>query len=182
MRVANEILRAVHFAADKHRDQRRKGVEASPYINHPIQVAELISRVGNVDDLHVLVAAVLHDTVEDTETTFGELESEFGETVSALVAEVTDDKSLPKAERKALQIQHTPHMSSGAKLIKLADKACNIRDVTREPPADWTLERRKAYLEWASKVVEGCRGASPRLEDHFDRTLSDCLEALTQAE
>ena len=106
MRIAKEILHAVHFAADKHRDQRRKGVEASPYINHPIQVAELIARVGDVDDVTVLIAAVLHDTVEDTETTFEELEEVFGPKVRDLVAEVTDDKSLPKAKRKKLQIKH----------------------------------------------------------------------------
>ena len=178
MRIAKEILHAVHFAADKHRDQRRKGVEASPYINHPIQVAEMIARVGDVDDVSVLIAAVLHDTVEDTETTFEELEEVFGPKVRDLVAEVTDDKSLPKAKRKKLQIKHTARMSDHAKLIKIADKACNVRDVAHLPPEKWDMQRRKTYLEWANRVVGGCRGTNLHLERYFDETLARGMEAL----
>lgn len=171
MNVGRDLLQAVNFAADKHRDQRRKNIEASPYINHPIQVAELIARVGEVDDLAVLLAAVLHDTVEDTETSFEELEDLFGPEVSDLVAEVTDDKSLSKAERKKDQIEHTLTMTNRAKVIKLADKTCNVRDVAHSPPEDWDLKRRKDYLEWASKVINGCRGTNERLELFFDETL-----------
>jgi len=178
MRIAKDILQAVHFAADKHRDQRRKGVEASPYINHPIQVAELIARVGGVDDVAVLIAAVLHDTVEDTETTFEELEEVFGPEIRDLVAEVTDDKSLPKAERKKLQVEHTAQMSDRAKLIKIADKACNVRDVAHSPPEKWDLQRRKAYLEWANRVVDGCRGVNIHLERYFDEALARGSDSL----
>jgi GTP diphosphokinase / guanosine-3',5'-bis(diphosphate) 3'-diphosphatase len=169
---ARHLLRAVSFAADKHRDQRRKGVEASPYINHPIEVAELISRVGEVDDLAVLMAAILHDTVEDTETTLDDIESLFGAEVRDLVAEVTDDKSLPKAERKRLQVAHTPHISDRAKLIKIADKTCNVRDIAHSPPPDWNAKRRSEYLDWAGRVVAGCRGVNPKLERYFDETLA----------
>lgn len=178
MRIANDILQAVSFAADKHRDQRRKSVEASPYINHPIQVAELIAGVGGVDDVAVLIAAVLHDTVEDTETTFEELEERFGPEIRDLVAEVTDDKSLPKAERKKLQVEHTAQMSDRTKLIKIADKACNVRDVAHSPPENWDLQRRKAYLEWANRVVDGCRGVNVQLEQYFDETLAASSELL----
>lgn len=178
MNVGRDLLQAVNFAADKHRDQRRKNIEASPYINHPIQVAELIARVGEVDDLAVLLAAVLHDTVEDTETSFEELEDLFGPEVSDLVAEVTDDKSLSKAERKKEQIAHTVTMTNRAKLIKLADKTCNVRDVAHSPPEDWDLKRRKEYLNWANKVIEGCRGTNERLELFFDETLQRAVEAL----
>ena len=154
-KLAAALLKALTFAARKHRDQRRKDAEASPYINHPIEVAEIIARIGGVDDVTVLQAALLHDTVEDTQTSPDELEREFGATVRKLVEEVTDDKSLPKQERKRLQIQHAPHLSPRAKLIKLADKICNVRDVTHSPPKDWDERRRVAYFDWAAKVIAG---------------------------
>jgi guanosine-3',5'-bis(diphosphate) 3'-pyrophosphohydrolase len=175
--MVGDLLRAVRFAADKHRDQRRRGIDASPYINHPIEVTELISRVGEVDDLAVLIAAILHDTVEDTKTTLDEIESAFGVEVRNLVAEVTDDKTLSKAERKQLQVEHTPHISDRAKLIKVADKSCNVRDIAHSPPHDWNAERRSEYLEWASRVVDGCRGTNDKLERHFDETLARATEA-----
>lgn len=180
--IARDVLQSVEFAASKHRDQRRDDSEASPYINHPIQVAELIARVGGVDDLAVLMAAVLHDTVEDTETTFAELEEVFGPEVRDLVAEVTDDKTLPKLERKQWQKEHAPHLSDRAKLIKIADKTCNVRDVGHSPPVDWDLSRRREYLEWASEVVAGCRGVSPALERYFDECLAASAHALGVSE
>lgn len=179
-RIARDLIQAVAFAARKHRDQRRKGRAASPYINHPIEVAELLARVGEVDDTAVLMAAVLHDTVEDTKTTLDELEDTFGAEVRFLVAEVTDDKSLPKYERKQRQKDHAPHLSDGAKLIKIADKTCNVWDIGHSPPADWDLPRRTEYLEWASAVVTGCRGVNPALEHHFDESLAASIQALKE--
>lgn len=173
---AGELLRALRFAAHKHRDQRRKDSDASPYINHPIEVADLISRVGEVDDLAVLVAAILHDTVEDTKTVPEEIETAFGVEVRRLVAEVTDDKKLEKLERKRLQIVHAPHASDAAKLIKIADKACNVRDIAHTPPSHWTPERRAEYLDWACRVVDGCRGVNEKLERYFDDTLAAARE------
>ena len=175
------LLNALRFAADKHRDHRRKDPEASPYINHPIAVAEVLARVGEVADPSVLQAAVLHDTIEDTATTEAELEKIFGIDVSRLVAEVTDDKSLPKAERKRLQIEHAPHLSPGAMLIKLGDKICNVQDVTHSPPEDWDVERRLEYLDWSRQVVAGCRGVSPGLEQYFDRLVSEAEAVIRQA-
>ena len=162
------LLRAARFAAEKHRDQRRKGRRASPYINHPLEVADVLARVGGVDDVVTLVAAVLHDTVEDTRTTPEEIEADFGPEVRAVVAEVTDDKSLPKAVRKQLQVEHAPHASRRAKLVKLGDKICNVRDVTNDPPPDWSTARRREYLEWAKRVVDGLRGTNEGLERCFD--------------
>jgi guanosine-3',5'-bis(diphosphate) 3'-pyrophosphohydrolase len=143
MADAAALLNAIQFAAHKHRDQRRKDTEASPYINHPIAVANTLAGVGGVSDIVTLVAAVLHDTIEDTETTPEELEAAFGLEVRELVAEVTDDKNLPKEVRKQLQIDHAPHVSARAKAIKLGDKICNVRDVTSSPPSDWSLGRRQ---------------------------------------
>jgi len=163
------LLRALAFAAHKHRDQRRKGADASPYINHPIAVADVLANEGGVRDATVLCAAALHDTIEDTQTTEDELLSVFGADVTAIVLEVTDDKSLPKERRKALQIEHAPHLSEGAKLVKLADKISNLRDVAASPPSDWSLDRRRAYFDWARQVVEGLRGVNPALEAAFDR-------------
>jgi len=163
-----ELLRTVHFAARKHRDHRRKDSEASPYINHPIQVAERLVSVGGVQDLALVQAALLHDTLEDTDTTPDELEREFGRPVRLLVEEVTDDKRLPKEERKRRQIEHSAELSAGAKQIKLADKICNVEDITHRPPKDWSLERRTEYLDWSRRVVEGCRGVNAALERAFD--------------
>lgn len=167
------ILQAVHFASNKHRDQRRKDVEASPYINHPIEVADLLARVGNVADLVVLQGAILHDTIEDTKTTPEELEAAVGADVRGVVEEVTDNKQLDKAERRRLQIEHAPHLSDRAKQIKIADKISNVLGVTKTPPADWSLERRKEYLDWAELVVAGCRGCNKALEDFYDKVLSE---------
>jgi GTP diphosphokinase / guanosine-3',5'-bis(diphosphate) 3'-diphosphatase len=162
------LIKAADFAALKHRGQRRKDAEASPYINHPLALARVLKVEAGVDDVEVLVAAILHDTVEDTQTTFEELSGAFGPAVAAIVAEVTDDKRLPKPERKRLQVEHAPHISSKAKLVKLADKICNLRDVVDSPPAHWPLERRRAYFEWARAVIEGMRGVHPGLERIFD--------------
>lgn len=167
------ILKAIHFAADKHRNQRRKDVEASPYINHPIELAELLARVGGVTDLVTLQGAILHDTVEDTETSFEELEMIFGVEVTEVVKNVTDDKKLPKEERKRLQIEHAPHLPDSAKQVKIADKISNVLGVTQAPPADWSLERRQEYLDWTEKVVKGCRGCTPALENHYDEVLEE---------
>jgi len=162
------IFDALSFAADKHRNQRRKDADASPYINHPIALARLLRVEGGVDDATVLCAALLHDTIEDTETTTNELRARFGEKITAIVLEVTDDKALPKAERKSLQIAHAPQLSREAKLVKLADKICNLRDVASSPPTEWPLERRREYFEWAKCVVDGLRGIHPALEAVFD--------------
>jgi len=162
------LIGALSFAADKHRNQRRKDKEASPYINHPIMLARILSVEGGVDDALVLCAAVLHDTIEDTETRYEELVSQFGREIADVVREVTDDKALPKAERKQLQIEHAPHLSRAAKLVKLADKIANVRDVADHPPSEWPMERRREYFDWAKRVVDGLRGTHAGLEAAFD--------------
>ena len=162
------IVRALEFAAHKHRDQRRKDAQASPYINHPIALANVLVSEGGVGDPVVLSAALLHDTVEDTQTTTAELRAAFGDKIAGIVEEVTDDKNLVKAERKRLQIEHAAHISREAKLVKLADKICNVRDVANHPPAKWDLARRREYFEWAKAVVDQLRGIHPDLERKFD--------------
>ncbi|HYP51847.1 MAG TPA: HD domain-containing protein [Pyrinomonadaceae bacterium] len=161
-------MEAASFAAKRHRKQKRKGADGEPYINHPLEVANLLANVGKVEDTDVLIAALLHDTVEDTETTEEEIARKFGENVAKMVMEVTDDKSLPKPARKQLQIEHAPHLSPGAKLVKLGDKISNITDIMNNPPHDWTLERKLEYIAWGEKVVAGLRGANADLEKHFD--------------
>ena len=166
------FAKAVAFAADKHRNQRRKDAEASPYINHPIALANVLANEGGVEDVTVLCAAVLHDTIEDTETTSEELQAIFGPKVALVVMEVTDDKSLEKSLRKQRQVEHAPHISKEAKLVKLADKISNLRDIIASPPADWSAERKQAYFDWAAKVVAGVRGVHPGLESVFDGLLA----------
>ena len=162
------IIRATAFAADKHRNQRRKDAEASPYINHPIALANVLAHEASIEDPAVLAAALLHDTIEDTATTAQELDLAFGSEIASIVVEVTDDKSLPKAERKQAQIEHAPYLSTSAKLVKLADKICNLRDVSDYPPADWPLDRRREYFDWARQVIDGLRGTHSQLEAIFD--------------
>lgn len=171
------IIKATRFAADRHRDQRRKDVEASPYINHPIALANVLANEGGVTDPAVLCAALLHDTIEDTRTTADELRAEFGEEIAGIVLEVTDDKSLEKARRKQLQIEHAPHVSPKAKLVKLADKICNLRDIAASAPHGWSRERKIEYFEWANRVIAGVRGTHATLEALFDRAyaLKDSL-------
>jgi guanosine-3',5'-bis(diphosphate) 3'-pyrophosphohydrolase len=162
------IIRAAAFAAHKHRDQRRKDAGATPYINHPLALARILVVEGGVSDATTIAAALLHDTIEDTETTAAELEGEFGAEVSRIVAEVTDDKSLPKAERKRLQVEHAAHVSHQAQLVKLADKIANLRDVASAPPDRWDLQRRQDYFDWSKRVIDRLRGAHPALEAAFD--------------
>jgi GTP diphosphokinase / guanosine-3',5'-bis(diphosphate) 3'-diphosphatase len=162
------VVRALAFAADKHRHQRRKDTDASPYINHPIDLVNILVNEARIGDTFVLVAAILHDTVEDTDATLSEIAGSFGAEVSALVAEVTDDKTLPKDERKRLQVVHAPHASFRAQQVKLADKIANLRDLSARPPASWTLDRKRAYFDWSKQVVDGVRGRHAPLEALFD--------------
>jgi len=168
----SQLFEALAFAAHKHRRQRRKDVEASPYINHPIALARTLSVEGGIVDTKTLIAAVLHDTVEDTDTTFEEIRAMFGAKVADTVREVTDDTRLDKAERKRLQIEHAPQMSKRAALVKLADKTSNLRDVAANPPRGWPLERRRAYFDWAKAVVEQLPPVSKRLRAAFDEAYS----------
>jgi guanosine-3',5'-bis(diphosphate) 3'-pyrophosphohydrolase len=163
------VLAASAFAAHKHRDQRRKGADASPYINHPIAVANVLANEGGITDPTILAAALLHDTIEDTATTPEELEAEFGPDIAAIVIEVTDDKSLVPAVRKQLQIDHAATLSEQAKLVKLADKISTLRDIIQTPPVNWSLERKAEYFTWANQVVDAMRGVSPVLESLFDK-------------
>ncbi|XP_002740112.1 guanosine-3',5'-bis(diphosphate) 3'-pyrophosphohydrolase MESH1-like [Saccoglossus kowalevskii] len=167
------LVECMHFAAIKHTDQRRKDPMKTPYINHPIGVARILSKEAGIKNLHILQAALLHDTVEDTDTSFDEIEKQFGAEVRHIVAEVTDDKSLPKMERKRKQIEHAPHISREAKLVKLADKLYNLRDLKRVAPESWTPERVQDYFHWAAKVVAGLRGTNKTMEDSLDKIFKE---------
>ena len=162
------ILKATEFAADKHRGQTRKDEASTPYINHPVAVAHLLSHFAGIQDVQVIVAALLHDTVEDTDTTVDDLEEEFGREVRDIVIEVTDDKSLPSTRRKQLQIEHAAGLSHAARLVKLADKICNLQDILLRPPVNWSLERKREYFEWAKAVIDQLRGTNAKLETLFD--------------
>jgi len=173
MKPRNEaatLLRAIAFAADRHRTQKRKDKDGTPYITHPVDVASRLAG-GGVKDIDVLVAAVLHDTIEDTKTTGAELEQLFGGRVRGLVQEVTDDKTVEKQERKRRQAEHAPHLSPAAKLIKLADQTSNVTDIALAPPYDWPLDRKREYVDWAERVAAGCRGVNPALDVAFDEAL-----------
>jgi len=169
------LLDATSLAAFKHREQRRKDVEATPYINHPLDVARILTDAG-VEDVEILMAAILHDTIEDTDTTQVELTERFGERVCALVLEVTDDKSLTKLERKRLQVLKAPAKSSGAKMIKIADKIANLRDM-KSPPVGWSEARIGAYIQFADMVARGCAGANEVL----DQLVRECLSGFSIA-
>ena len=168
-----KFLEALKFSAARHSAQKRKNKEASPYINHPIEVTEILWQVGKVRHMPTLLAALLHDTLEDTATRPEEIRAQFGEEVLALVQEVSDDKRLPKQERKRLQVVNAPHKSLPARQIKLADKISNVRDIIHTPPADWPLQRKREYLEWTAQVIAGLRGPNPALEAYYDQTLAE---------
>ena len=163
------VLKAAQFAAHKHRDQRRKDANAIPYINHPLALAAVLWEEGGVRDPIVIAAALLHDTMEDTQTSYEELRGAFGETVADIVVEVTDVKFLRKGSRKRLQVERAAQASPAAKLVKLADKICNLRDLLASPPSGWSLERRHEYFDWAEDVLDQVRGTNARLERKFDQ-------------
>jgi len=175
MNVSSRMLRALAFAAEKHRDHRRKDANASPYINHLISAARILVEEGQVTDEELIVAAILHDTIEDTETSYAELETRFGRAVADLVHEVTDDTSLRKAERKLIQEQRAPAASSRAKQLMIADKISNILDIMHHPPSGWSLERRQEYIAWSGRVVAGCRDVNRRLDRAYDQTVDHAL-------
>lgn len=172
------LFDALAFSADRHRLQRRKGAAASPYINHPIEVARVLAHEGGVRDIAVLIAAVLHDTIEDTATTAEEIAARFGNDIAALVVEVTDDKALPAAERKRLQVERAGGLSPRASLVRLADKICNVRDMVADVPHGWSLERQRDYIDWTERVIARCRGANTGLEAAYDQALRAARQAL----
>lgn len=161
------VTRALVFSADKHRNQRRKDKDASPYINHPIDLLNILVMAG-IRDTATLTAAVLHDTVEDTETTASELENKFTLEIANIVLEVTDDKDLPKEERKRLQVVHAAEISHRGRLVKVADKTANLRDIAHFPPEQWTLTRRQNYFDWAREVVTAVGTVNPALLEAFE--------------
>ena len=179
--ATRRLARAFRFAAKRHAHQRRKGASAEPYLNHLAEVADLVAEATEGRDPDLVVAALLHDVVEDTDTTLAEVAAAFGQDVAGLVAEATDDKSLPKAERKRLQIVYAPSRSPRAKLLKLADKTSNLREMAVSPPADWSPERRREYVAWARAVVAGLRGVSPWLEARFDEAAAAAERAVDAA-
>ena len=168
---AGLLADAYDFAARAHVHQRRKGAAGEPYINHLTEVVALLARSGRGNDTDLLIAGVLHDAVEDCGIALSDIAKQFGGGVASIVDEVTDDKSLPKLERKARQVAEAPHKSTSARLLKLADKTSNLRSLVNSPPADWTTRRVSEYADWAEKVVAGCRGLDPYLEEQFDDAL-----------
>ena len=170
------ILSAALFAAERHRAQKRKGAAGEPYINHLIEVAELVAESSSTLDTNLVMAALLHDTVEDTSTTGEELERLFGPDVASLVLEVTDDKSLPKEVRKALQVKNAPSKSVRAQTLKLADKISNLRALLTSPPSDWSPQRKRQYFEWAHQVVNGFTFPNAQLKHEFDKAYARISE------
>lgn len=174
------LLKASEFAAVRHRTQFRKGADKTPYINHPIQVAELLANDADEKDPVLLAAALLHDVVEDTVETHEEkqelidlMTGIFGEEAVSVVLEVTDDKDLEKKERKRLQVVHAPQLSVKAKKLKIADKIMNVRDITHNPPSWWTRERILDYFNWSENVVAGLRGVNSKMEEMFDEAVQN---------
>ena len=163
------FARALDFAANRHVTQKRKGEAQEPYINHLADVTRLLAEATGGEDITLVLGGLLHDTIEDTDTSHDELVIEFGRDVANLVAEVSDDKLLDSAERKRLQIEKAPTKSERAKMLKIADKTSNLHSINESPPLDWSLRRQSDYFEWAKAVVDGCRGVNDYLEKEFDR-------------
>lgn len=169
-----KLLKALEFASHRHRAQKRKGTKNIPFINHPIQVANLLANDGGESDPVLLTAAILHDVIEDTVNSveersmlMQEIREVFGNEVLVLTMEVTDDKTLEKKVRKQLQVEHANHKSSNARKLKIADKITNLRDIIDDPPGWWSTERILEYITWAEQVFEGLKGVNPVLEEMF---------------
>jgi (p)ppGpp synthase/HD superfamily hydrolase len=171
-----DLLRAAVFAARAHSGQTRKGAAQEPYVNHVLEVAQILSAHG-APKVAVL-AGLLHDTVEDTAITLEELAEAFGAEVAGIVAEATDDKALPKETRKALQVSHAAQRSDAAKQLKLADKISNLRAIMHSPPRNWDHGRRTEYIGWAARVAAGLKGVNPSLDALFDETYRAAIATL----
>lgn len=174
----SKLLSALQFAAIKHKGQFRKGTQETPFINHPIKVAALLAEYGEAGDENLLVAAILHDIIEDTDTSATDIKRKFGEAVCDLVLECTDDKSLPSWERKQYQISYAPKASLSAKKLKLADKICNIIDIREDPPTGWSVDRKLAYLKWSENVYAGLKGVNLSLDELFEQELAKTRQSL----
>lgn len=175
------LLRAASFAAQVHSTHRRKGASAEPYVNHVLEVARILAEHGAPEE--AILAGLLHDTVEDSDEdpdpiTHDRLVAEFGAAVAALVAEATDDKSLPKEARKALQVKHARHKTPAAKMLKLADKISNLCAIAASPPANWDHARRLEYVGWAGRVAAGLKGENPGLDALFEATYRAAIARL----
>jgi (p)ppGpp synthase/HD superfamily hydrolase len=177
--AVRRILAAARFAAEKHAGQKRKGLAKEPYINHLIEVAELIATASETLDTNLVMAGLLHDTIEDTDTTVKDLEERFGSDVTGLVLEATDDKSLPKETRKALQIKTAPHKSPRAQTLKLADKVSNLRSLLASPPVEWSSDRKRQYGEWARQVVQGFTEPNGILKAQFDEAYAQLAASIS---
>lgn len=174
----DKLLAAAIFAAEKHQGQVRKGHRGSPYVTHPLTVAKTLYEIGGVRNTQTLVAAILHDTLEDTPATKTDIRDRFGQAVLDIVLEVTDDKRLPKMERKRLQVVHAPDLSLPARLVKFGDKLVNCLDILHAPPLGWDLARRRHYIQWGADVLARIRGTNAPLENAFDAMLAEAGNAL----
>lgn len=163
---------ACYFAANAHKRQKRKDATGTPYINHPIDVANILADAG-ITDPDILCAAVLHDTIEDTYVTYDLIKEQFGEKVANIVKECSDDKSYPKEIRKQMQLKHSTNASVEAKLVKAGDKLSNIGDLDSNPPANWTQDEIQGYITWCYAVCLEIKGhnqiVDQRLSDIFTK-------------
>lgn len=175
--MAGVLLNALKFAAEKHVMQRRKGCDQIPYINHPIKVVHMLYTIGGETNEELLAAAFLHDVLEDTCVSEKELRETFGDRVTDIVVEVTDDMTLTYDDRKRYQIKKAPALSPDAKKIKIADKISNIQDIITLPMT-WSNRRKRQYFEWSEKVIDGCRGVNLKLDYAFDEILKEAVNVM----
>jgi len=168
----NLVLKATQFAALKHCDQRRKDGK-TPYIIHPISVAMILSEIGSIEDPEILSAALLHDTLEDTDTSAHELDKNFGSRVRIIVEELTDNDMLTFLQCKQMQIENAPYLSKNATLVRIADKISNVSDVIENPPPEWNQKRCNKYVDWAEAVMNNCQKVNQDLENHFFELITE---------
>ncbi|MDJ0951930.1 MAG: HD domain-containing protein [Alphaproteobacteria bacterium] len=172
------LTRALSFAAEAHANQRRKGAAQEPYLNHLVEVLDLVAQATGGDDVDLLIASLLHDVVEDTSVTEDELTEAFGARVAEIVQANSDDMSLPKDQRRRKRIADMPHKSPDARIVKTADVISNIRAIVTSPPAGWTADRKLGYLEGCRQLIDAGRGANAALERVFDQTVADAERAI----
>lgn len=172
----SKLLNAINYAIKNHGLQTRKSDETTPYVTHCISVASYLTSIAGITDIEVIMAAVLHDVVEDTDAKYKEIECLFGKRVASIVAQVSDDRLLSKVERKKLQVRNAPTKCYEAKLVKLADKLHNLSDLLQNPPHGWSPDIIRGYFVWSHAVVAGLRGTNSPLEEELDKVFSSTLE------
>jgi len=177
---AEAVLGAAIFATEKHKSQVRSNEKKTPYIIHPIEVADLVMKIGHVYDKDVLITALLHDVMDDTQTTYEQITSLYGTKVSSYLEEMTSKQGLSLKEQKKQQIMQAFRQNPSVAIIKLSDKLSNLKTLATSPPPSWSRDRIDQYFQWAQTVIENLPESNQLLKKAVKNVISDYWEKQAQ--